>query len=124
MRVTIGALPLYSVQARLGSVNLCNGAIGVDTLWEMPPSSRGMSQAKRLIVHVHIDHLMTMVSAVVIVHLLALQLVLNPFTVRGIPDKWKDRSNALNKKGALSRLRIVECSLDNIGIKRKNAKDM
>ena len=118
MRVTIRALPLNSVQVRLGSIDLCNGAIGVDALWEVPPSSRGrMSYAKRLIVQIHVDHLMSMVSAVVVVHLLTLQLVLNTFAVGSIPDKWQNRTNALNKKGALGRLRIVKCSLENISKK-------
>ena len=55
---------------------------------------------------------MSVVSATVVVHLLALQFVLNSFTVGSIADEGENRTNALDKKGALGRFRIVKCSLD------------
>lgn len=55
---------------------------------------------------------MTMVSTVVVVHLLTLQLVLNAFTVGSVPDKWENRTNTLDEEGALGRLCIIKCSLN------------
>lgn len=105
-------MPLHSIEVSLGSIDICNRTIGVDTLWEVPPSSRWMSYAERLVVEVHVDHLMSMVSAAVVVYLLALQFVLNTFTVGSIANKWEDWANTLNKKGALVRLCVVKRSLD------------
>lgn len=39
VRVAIRTLPLYSVQASLGSIDLCNSSVGMNALWEVPPSS-------------------------------------------------------------------------------------
>jgi hypothetical protein len=42
-----------------------------------------------------------------VVHLLALQFVLNTFTIGSVPNKRKSRMNAFDKQSALIRLSII-----------------
>ena len=46
-----------------------------------------------------------------VVHLLALQFVLDAFAVWGIPNERKNRTNALDEQSALRRLRIIQSGL-------------
>ena len=64
--------------------------------------------------HVHERLLVVMVPCAATVHVvvLALQLVLDPLTVRRVTDKRKNRADTLNEEGTLSGLSVVERSLE------------
>jgi hypothetical protein len=51
--------------------------------------------------------------AAVLVEMLTLQLVLDAFAVRGIADERKDGTDAIDEKGSLLRISVVESSLSN-----------
>ena len=75
-----------------------------------------MSHSHALIAEAHVDErlLVVMVPSAATVHVvvLALQLVLDPLTVRRVTDKRKNRADTLNEEGTLSRLSVVERSLE------------
>lgn len=115
VRMTVRALPLHSVDATLGSVDISHGTAGVNVLCEVPPSSRGVTNTKGLVADVHVDHsLMAVVSSSEAVQLLALKLVLDAFAVGSVAYQWQHRPNSLDKQSALSRFRIIQSSLDTV----------
>lgn len=59
----------------------------------------------------HIDQGLLIVEASEVVHLLALELVLDPLAIRSVTNEGQDRSDAVDKKGALCGLGVVQGSL-------------
>lgn len=57
-------------------------------------------------------------TAAVVVHLLPLQLVLDTLAIGRIADERQNGTNALDKKGTLLGIRVIECSLWNSGSER------
>ena len=61
-----------------------------------------------LVAESHVDQCLLIVEAAVVIHLLALQLILDALAVWGIADKGQDRSDAVNEKSTLGRFGIIE----------------
>lgn len=64
----------------------------------------------------HSDHRLLSVEATTstteVVHLFALQLVLNTLSIGSITDKWEYRTNTLDKECALVGLGVVKSGLE------------
>lgn len=56
----------------------------------------------------HVDQGLLIVEASEVVHLLALELVLDPLAVRSVANERQDRSDAVDEEGALGGLGVVQ----------------
>jgi hypothetical protein len=61
--------------------------------------------------HAGKDLLTVITAAPKMVHLVALELVLDTLAVGSVADKWKNRANSLHEEGALGRFGVIQCGL-------------
>ena len=100
------------------NVDLGYGASLVNWLRHMASAcARTMLKSNRLVAQSrHIGQRLLIVEAaastIEVVHLFALQLVLNTLSVGGVTDKWKYRTNTVDKECTLVGLRIVKSGLE------------
>ena len=74
-------------------------------------ASRTMWSAKPLASQSHANQLLVGERSKV-VHLLALELVLDALAIRSVANQRENRANAFDQQRTLVGLRIIECSLD------------
>lgn len=99
---------LHSIHAILGAIYVGQRIRLMDRLRHV--TSGTMRGSHGLTSQRHIDKTLLAVATEVI-HLFALELVLNTLAVRRITNQREDRTNPFDKKGTLSRLSIVQGGL-------------
>lgn len=77
-----------------------------------------MRHVKALISKLHVGKRMLVVVTSKVVHVLALQFILNPFSIWCISNQGKDWANAFYKKGPLSWISVIKRRLS-MGISKK-----
>lgn len=112
MWLTKGSLTLRHCIQTI-SVNVGQGIMRRYGLRNVTP--RAGRNAKSLIPKRHINKCMLIMITSEVVHMFALQFVLDPFSIRGVPDKRKNGANAFHKKCSLARFSIVESRLSSSG---------
>lgn len=82
-------------------------------MMEMAAAAKAVSVAETLtaVTRLVVVHRREAATASEVIHLFALELVLDALAVGSIADQWENRTNALNKEHALLRVSIVKRGL-------------